>query len=78
MPRRFGVGSQRRDSDPVPPWENKERYRIPVSVGPRNRVSLETVMAGLVPAIHVFMCMIKPWMPGSRPGMTSFGNLTSF
>jgi hypothetical protein len=30
------------------------------------------VMAGLVPAIHVFLCHEeeKAWMPGSRPGMT--------
>jgi hypothetical protein len=31
------------------------------------------VMAGLVPAIHVFLRYIsikKTWMPGTRPGMT--------
>ena len=29
------------------------------------------VMAGLVPAIHVFLAlMAKTWMPGTRPGMT--------
>ena len=29
------------------------------------------VMAGLVPAIHVFLCAAaKTWMPGTRPGMT--------
>jgi hypothetical protein len=30
------------------------------------------VMAGLVPAIHVFFCRyaVKTWMPGTRPGMT--------
>jgi hypothetical protein len=36
-------------------------------------VSLEgLVMAGLVPAIHVFLLSAdrKTWMPGSRPGMT--------
>jgi hypothetical protein len=27
-------------------------------------------MAGLVPAIHVFTCKRKSWMPGTRPGMT--------
>jgi len=29
-------------------------------------------MAGLVPAIHVFLrCKaVKTWMPGTRPGMT--------
>jgi len=29
-------------------------------------------MAGLVPAIHVFVpfYMSKTWMPGTRPGMT--------
>jgi hypothetical protein len=32
------------------------------------------VMAGLVPAIHVFLAvtLLKTWMPGTRPGMTSF------
>jgi hypothetical protein len=30
------------------------------------------VMAGLVPAIHVFETLEnKTWMPGTRPGMTS-------
>jgi hypothetical protein len=34
-------------------------------------------MAGLVPAIHVFTLREKKekgktWMPGTRPGMTSF------
>jgi hypothetical protein len=29
------------------------------------------VMAGLVPAIHVFLeKRSKTWMPGTRPGMT--------
>jgi hypothetical protein len=28
------------------------------------------VMAGLVPAIHVFLANGKTWMPGTRPGMT--------
>ncbi len=29
-------------------------------------------MAGLVPAIHGFLCCeaVKAWMPGTRPGMT--------
>jgi hypothetical protein len=27
-------------------------------------------MAGLVPAIHVFVAAGKTWMPGTRPGMT--------
>src|SRR4051794_14696793 len=27
-------------------------------------------MAGLGPAIHVFFADPKPWMPGTRPGMT--------
>jgi hypothetical protein len=32
-----------------------------------------SVMAGLVPAIHVFLESLaasKTWMPGTRPGMT--------
>src|SRR5713101_7276299 len=34
-----------------------------------------SVMAGLVPAIHVFLRHYqgKTWMPGTRPGMTSVG-----
>jgi hypothetical protein len=28
------------------------------------------VMAGLVPAIHVFLAQ-KAWMPGLKPGMTN-------
>jgi hypothetical protein len=29
------------------------------------------VMAGLAPAIHVFLAAhVKAWMPGTRPGMT--------
>ena len=29
------------------------------------------VMAGFVPAIHVFFCATsKTWMPGTNPGMT--------
>ena len=34
-------------------------------------------MAGLVPAIHVFLSFVfetETWMPGSRPGMTSVIN----
>jgi hypothetical protein len=32
------------------------------------------VMAGLVPAIRVFLAgyTVKTWMPGTRPGMTGF------
>jgi hypothetical protein len=31
-----------------------------------------SVMAGLVPAIHVFLAQAaKTWMPGTRPGMTN-------
>jgi hypothetical protein len=35
---------------------------------------LPIVMAGLVPAIHVFLQLLqsKTWMPGTRPGMTSY------
>jgi hypothetical protein len=36
------------------------------------RANLNDVMAGLVPAIHVFRATpdFKTWMPGTRPGMT--------
>jgi len=30
-----------------------------------------SVMAGLVPAIHVFLAA-QTWMPGTRPGMTEY------
>jgi len=35
-------------------------------------LSLSVVMAGLVPAIHVFRLFLlgKAWMPGMKPGMT--------
>src|SRR5262249_59900146 len=36
-----------------------------------SRARPEFVMAGLVPAIHVFLEARKTWMPGTRPGMTS-------
>ena len=37
------------------------------------------VMAGLVPAIHVFLrwTNLKTWMPGTRPGMTVGGTIAS-
>src|SRR5689334_1493426 len=31
----------------------------------------EFVMAGLVPAIHVFLTILKTWMPATSAGMTS-------
>jgi hypothetical protein len=32
-------------------------------------------MAGLVPAIHVFLLVLaRTWMPGTRPGMTTSEN----
>jgi hypothetical protein len=35
---------------------------------------MNAVMAGLVPAIHVFDAATrKTWMPGTRPGMTKAG-----
>jgi hypothetical protein len=34
--------------------------------------SLTFVMAGPVPAIHVLHDAKRTWMPGTRPGMTSF------
>ena len=43
-------------------------------MGPRLRGDdgvLTFVMAGLDPAIHVFLAA-KSWMPGTSPGMTSF------
>jgi hypothetical protein len=30
----------------------------------------DSVMAGLVPAIHVLAKIEKTWMPGTSPGMT--------
>ena len=47
--------------------DNKILERIPVEL-----THNFSVMAGLVPAIHVFLCdsRFKAWMPGTRPGMT--------
>jgi hypothetical protein len=33
-------------------------------------MSIDFVMAGLGPAIHVLIDDSKTWMPGTRPGMT--------
>jgi hypothetical protein len=40
---------------------------------PRPSAHSTPVMAGLVPAIHVFTLLQKrkTWMPGTRPGMTN-------
>jgi hypothetical protein len=37
-----------------------------------SRREANSVMAGLVPAIHAFAlaAAVKTWMPGTRPGMT--------
>jgi len=37
-----------------------------------NGLNVRLVMAGLVPAIHVFVAARKAWMPGTRPGMTTW------
>ena len=34
------------------------------------------VMSGLVPAIHAFTVGRKTWLPGTRPGMTTEGEVT--
>src|SRR5262249_4192035 len=36
------------------------------------------VMAGLVPAIHALVGVVKTWMPGTRPGMTDAKLLRCF
>jgi len=49
------------------------RGREPVVIaGLDLAIHLTFVMAGLVPAIHVFSLRRKSWMPGTRPGMTEF------
>jgi hypothetical protein len=47
-------------------------YRISNITGVRleKPVQQHSVMAGLVPAIHVLFQFAKAWMPGTRPGMT--------
>jgi hypothetical protein len=40
----------------------------------RRRNFAHAVMAGLDPAIHVFLGQAKTWMPGTRPGMTNSDN----
>jgi hypothetical protein len=41
---------------------------------------IRSIMAGLVPAIHVFLARWKQktWMPGTRPGMTSQTKVPDF
>jgi hypothetical protein len=34
---------------------------------------MKVVMAGLVPAIHVFLFVAKAWMPATSAGMTRAG-----
>ena len=48
------------------PLGRPHRKNIPVSVGK------DSVMAGLVPAIHVCSCVLdrKTWMAGINPAMT--------
>jgi hypothetical protein len=48
------------------------RMVLRFGVGVNERIQL-AVMAGLVPAIHVFPCFNtgKTWMPGKSPGMTT-------
>jgi hypothetical protein len=41
-------------------------------LGPIFQRQFLSVMAGLVPAIHVFLAA-KAWMPGIEPGMTWSG-----
>jgi len=43
-----------------------------VRVSWRTPAPFFSVMAGLVPAIHVFLAarLMKTWMPGTRPGLT--------
>jgi hypothetical protein len=38
--------------------------------------NVQSVMAGLVPAIHVFLCVtaLKTWMPATSAGMTKKSN----
>jgi hypothetical protein len=45
-----------------------------ISVSTRLKMTRFYVMAGLVPAIQVFLDLnaTKTWMPGTRPGMTNF------
>jgi hypothetical protein len=38
--------------------------------------SFPLVMAGVIPAIHVFAA-VKTWMPGTRPGHDAFRRLIS-
>jgi hypothetical protein len=42
--------------------------------GFRHPEQTKLVMAGLVPAIHVFFSALKTWMPATSAGMTASQN----
>jgi hypothetical protein len=51
------------------PWRESARGK---NAAPEAVKTSLLVMAGLVPAIHVFLVdAVKTWMPGTSPGMTS-------
>ena len=58
--------------------DSSDHIRIavsPMSVAARGvMIQNLSVMAGLVPAIHVLFAgwVVKTWMPGTSPGMTTF------
>src|SRR5262249_19674758 len=57
----------------VPEPSGCRKARTRRAVLQARRLTLFTVMAGLVPAIHaLFVCVLKTWMPGTRPGMTAW------
>jgi hypothetical protein len=60
--------------------DSSDHIRIavsPISVAVREVMAQSTVgisvMAGFIPAIHVFsLSVVKTWMPGTSPGMTTY------
>jgi hypothetical protein len=59
--------------------DRKRRIFFSLHLPCRSLAYLTIVMAGLVPAIHVFAWVAgaKTWMPGTRPGMTEEALLRS-
>ncbi len=73
---RGGRRRHQEDRDRGGRGQGRQRLRVDASSADHHN---NFVMAGLVPAIHVFCCGQLPnsWMPGTRPGMTKSGGWIS-
>jgi hypothetical protein len=72
-----GYGCNGHPAFPAPSWGDRFLHnsgalcRGVVKLYLKSELQMKAVMAGLVPAIHVFFA-VKTWMPGTGPGMTIF------